>query len=244
LFHLEIIDLKNLGEKDIQKRIPMEATRIQAGIDLKTGPLVKLGLFKTTVGDHLLIALHHLVVDGVSWRILLEDIRTCLKQANLGEPLILPGKTDSFKYWSEKLGQYAAGKFGKKLFEETEYWKTVEGTVVKPLTVDCEIGREKRKQKYYDSVTMNLDKTETANLLKKVNRAYSTEINDILLAALSLALMEWNQMEKILINLEGHGRESIIEDVDITNTVGWFTSQYPVLLDLKHVAREKYDTPD
>ncbi|MCP4151120.1 MAG: AMP-binding protein, partial [bacterium] len=239
LFHLEIIELQNLAEKNIKKRISMETSRIQAGIDLKNGPLVKLGLFKTTTGDHLLIVIHHLVVDGISWRILLEDIQTCLKQAHLGEPLLLPGKTDSFKHWSEKLREYATGKYGKKLFKELKYWETIESTEIKPLPVDREIreiGREKRKRKYYDSVSMNLDKTDTANLFKKVNWAYSTEINDILLAALALALKEWNQMEKILLNLEGHGRESIIEDVDINRTVGWFTGLFPVLLDLKHVA--------
>ncbi|MCP4157998.1 MAG: amino acid adenylation domain-containing protein, partial [bacterium] len=228
LFHLEIIDLKKL-EKNIKKKIAMESTRIQAGINLQTGPLVKLGLFKTTTGDHLLIVIHHLVVDGISWRILLEDIQTCLKQAHQGEPLLLPDKTDSFKYWSEKMTQYAAGKYGKKLFKEREYWETVEKTEIKPLPVDREIGKDKQQRKYCDNVTINLDKTETENLLKKVNRAYSTEINDILLTALAMALKEWNQMEKILINLEGHGRETIIEDVDINRTVGWFTSQYPVL---------------
>ncbi|MCP4147041.1 MAG: non-ribosomal peptide synthetase, partial [bacterium] len=152
-----------------------------------------------------------------------------------------PDKTDSFKYWSEKTKQYAAGKYGKKLFKELKYWETIENSEIKPLPVDRRIDKEKRKRKYYDSVSMNLDKTETGNLFNKVNWVYSTEINDILLAALALALKEWNQMDKILINLEGHGREPIIEDVDINRTVGWFTSQYPVLLDLYHVPGDKPD---
>ncbi|MCP4150001.1 MAG: AMP-binding protein, partial [bacterium] len=241
LFNLEIIDLKNLTQEEIKKRIPMEATRLQAGIDLNTGPLVKLGLFKTGIGDHLLIAIHHLVVDGVSWRILLEDIRTCFKQALQGKTLVLPAKTDSFKYWSKKLKQYAAGKYGKKHYKELEYWKNVENTAIKPLPATWEIGSEKQKRKYRENVSMNRDKTETANLLKKVNWAYNTEINDILFAALALALSEWNGMGKIRINMEGHGRESIIEDVDINRTVGWFTTQYPVLLDLKQAASYKND---
>ncbi|MCP4155193.1 MAG: non-ribosomal peptide synthetase, partial [bacterium] len=177
---------------------------------------------------------HHLAVDGVSWRILLEDIQTCLKQAHQGEPLLLPEKTDSFKYWSEKLRQYAAGQFGKALFKEKEYWETIENTEIKPVPVDNKITREKRKQKYCDSVAMDLDKNETEDLFKKVNWAYGTEINDILLAALALALKEWKGLDKTLVNLEGHGREPIIEDVDINRTVGWFTSQYPLLLDLKN----------
>ncbi|MCP4148339.1 MAG: hypothetical protein GY757_11365, partial [bacterium] len=95
LFHMETFDLKELDKKEISKRIPIESTRIQAGFDLEKGPLVRCGLFKTASGDHLLIAIHHLAVDGVSWRILLEDIQTCLKQAHQGEPLLLPEKTDS-----------------------------------------------------------------------------------------------------------------------------------------------------
>ncbi|MCP4154980.1 MAG: amino acid adenylation domain-containing protein, partial [bacterium] len=241
LFHLETIDLKNLTEENVKKRIPIEANRIQGGIDLKNGPLVKLGLFKTSSGHHLLIAVHHLVVDGISWRILLEDIQTCFNQAYQGEKLSLPDKTDSFKYWAEKLTQYAQGTYGQSLFKEKEYWEQVERAEVKPLPVDREIretGRDKRKVKYRENVDMSLDKTETLNLLKKVNWAYNTEINDILLAALALALKEWNQMEKIRLILEGHGRETIIEDVDINRTVGWFTSRYPVLLDLSHVSEK------
>ncbi|MCP4146290.1 MAG: hypothetical protein GY757_00940, partial [bacterium] len=110
---------------------------------------------------------------------------------------------------------------------------------IKPLPVNHDIEREKRKRKYSDTIAVNLDKTETANLYTKVNWAYGTEINDILLAALALALKEWNQMEKILLSLEGHGRETIIEDVDINRTVGWFTSQYPVLLELKQNAGDE-----
>ncbi|MCP4151964.1 MAG: amino acid adenylation domain-containing protein, partial [bacterium] len=144
LFHLEVFDFKNLADENVKTRLPREATRLQAGINLNTGPLVKLGLFKTAAGDHLLITIHHLVVDGVSWRILLEDIQTGLKQTLQGEPLVLPEKTDSFKYWSEKLTQYASGEYGKTFFRERGYWETVERTEVKPLPVDRETGKEKQ----------------------------------------------------------------------------------------------------
>ncbi|MCP4146119.1 MAG: AMP-binding protein, partial [bacterium] len=181
LFHLETIELKNYTEKEIKKRIPIEANRIQAGIHLEKGPLLKLALFKTTSADHLLIVIHHLVVDGVSWRILLEDIQPGLKQALHGEPLVLPRKTDSFKYWSEKMRHYAAGEYGKQLFKEIKYWETIENTEIPPIPVDREINADQRKRKHCQTVTMNLDKTETANLLKKANRAYGTNINEILL---------------------------------------------------------------
>ncbi|MCP4148732.1 MAG: hypothetical protein GY757_13375, partial [bacterium] len=149
---------------------------------------------------------------------------------------LLPDKTDSFKYWSEKVNRYAAGKNSKTLFKELKYWETIKNTQIKPIPVDREIAVEKRKRKYCESVPVKLDKTDTENLFKKVNYAYNTEINDILMAALAMALSQWNQMEKIRINLEGHGREPIIKDVDVNRTVGWFTSRYPVLLELKEGA--------
>ncbi|MCP4146335.1 MAG: amino acid adenylation domain-containing protein, partial [bacterium] len=127
-------------------------------------------------------------------------------------------------------------EYGKQLFKEIKYWETIENTEVTPIPVDREITPDQRKRKHCQTVTMNLDKTETANLLKKANRAYGTNINEILLAALALALKEWRGLDKVLINMEGHGREPIIEDVDINRTVGWFTSMYPLLLDLKQDA--------
>jgi non-ribosomal peptide synthetase component F len=78
---------------------------------------------------------------------------------------------------------------------------------------------------------------ETSKLLKEAYRAYNTEIYDLLLAALGLAIKDWTSGGKILINLEGHGRENIIEDVDITRTIGWFTLMYPVVRDLELAKR-------
>ena len=76
--------------------------------------------------------------------------------------------------------------------------------------------------------------------MKDTNHAYNTGINDILLTSLGLALEEWAGMETVAINLEGHGREAIFPDVDISRTVGWFTAQYPVVLDMKEVRDISY----
>ncbi len=227
LFDLEIVNLKN--KNNIQTEIENEANRLQAGLNLENGPLVKLGLFKTTGGDHLLIIIHHLVIDGISWRILLEDFETGYRQLDQGETIRFQEKTDSFQYWSRKLKEYAESK---ALLRELPYWRAIEETKIKPLPTDYEIGRKEKKSSDNEVVRLYLDEEETRKLLKEVNRAYSTNINDILLTALGLALKEWWGIKKSIVNLEGHGRENVIEDVDIGRTIGWFSSEFPVILDM------------
>ncbi len=229
LFDFEVIDFKDADDRDddIKNRIEKEADRIQQGIDLKRGPLVKIGLFKTSGGDHLLIVIHHLVVDGVSWRILLEDFSTGCRQLERGEKIKFQDKTDSFKDWSEQIKQYAQSN---KLLRELEYWEKVGDTKIQGISRDHEIAWERKKLKYARDITMSLDEEKTGMLIKKVNQAYNTEINDILLTALAMAFSDWQGLESVAVNLEGHGREGVIEGLDISRTVGWFTSRYPVIL--------------
>ena len=99
---------------------------------------MKLGLFKTVCGEHLLVAIHHLVVDGVSWRILLEDIRTAYEQVLDGKEIELQGKTESFKDWSEKLLEYSKGG---KLLKEKEYWKSIYEKQVEEIYIDNVVER-------------------------------------------------------------------------------------------------------
>jgi amino acid adenylation domain-containing protein/non-ribosomal peptide synthase protein (TIGR01720 family) len=224
LFDLEVADVT---EGEIDKEIENHARKIQQSIDLTTGPLLKSILFKTYRGDYLLIVIHHLVVDGVSWRILMEDLVTCYKQLEAGNKLELPEKTDSFQYWARRLTQYGAAESN-----ESEYWKGVEKTGIKELPRDHVIEDSRKKQKYTAAIDITLDEEQTERLLKQVNQAYNTEINDILLTALGMAVNRWGGIEKVLVNLEGHGREGIIPGIDISRTVGWFTTQYPVVLDM------------
>jgi tyrocidine synthetase-3 len=242
LFDFEIIRLEDTRDNDIAKAIEKEANRIQQGINLKTGPLVKLGLFKTSRDDHLLIVVHHLVVDGISWRILIEDISIGYKQSEQGEEIKFQEKTDSYLTWSQKLIEYASGASpgGKSVLKELNYWKKIEAENPLPLPRDYEIPREKKKIKYLESLRVNLEKEETELLLRSVNQVYNTEINDILLTALALAVNQWSHWQKVLIELEGHGRESVIKDIDINRTVGWFTTRFPVVLDMSRAENISY----
>ncbi|EHS55836.1 condensation domain-containing protein, partial [Paenibacillus sp. Aloe-11] len=193
---------------------------------LSRGPLVKAAMFHTDQGSHLLIVIHHLVVDGVSWRILLEDFATGYVQAGRNEPITLQDKTNSFRQWAAELEKYA---HSEAFLKQAGYWQELKAVDIAALPKDSEIGI--RQVKDHAAIQFGLTEEETQQLLTRAHRSYGTEINDLLLSALVLIFREWTGQEKVSINLEGHGREEILQGLDISRTVGWFTAQYPVVLD-------------
>ncbi|NEW07889.1 amino acid adenylation domain-containing protein [Paenibacillus sp. SYP-B3998] len=218
------------NRSDAYHEIEKIASDLQAGLDLSAGKLLTAGIFRTDEGSHLLLAIHHLVVDGVSWRILLEDLNSIYSQALAGKTAVLPEKTDSFKLWAEQLSDYANSP---SLLKEIPYWTQLEKTDVSSLPKrgfnmrqDSEAPRA--------SIAVRLHAAYTRQLLGEVqvHQRYNTEINDLLLAALGLVVAKRFGMEVFPLNLEGHGREEIIEGIDITRTVGWFTTMFPIVLDL------------
>ncbi len=221
-YALEILDIESPTE------MTLHCDRIQSGIDLANGPLFKAALFHNHEGDRLLLVAHHLVVDGVSWRILLEDLSALYQQFLLQQPLTLPLKTDSFRYWQQKQWEYAASD---ALLKEEKYWSGIESLYVKPLPLDNPDESNLVKDESFGAFT--LDKRLTEKLMTGCHKAYGTEINDILVAALCLTLAEVFLCKDTLIHLEGHGRESLGADTDITRTVGWFTTIFPVFVDLR-----------
>ncbi|NEN81312.1 non-ribosomal peptide synthase/polyketide synthase [Paenibacillus elgii] len=224
-YSLEVVNLK--GETDCAQAIEAKANEIQGSFSMSEGPLAKLGLFQCDEGDHLLIVIHHLAVDGVSWRILLEDFAAGYEQAVSGSDIRLPQKTDSFRQWADRLTDYAKSP---AIENECSYWKQVEQVRVIPLPKDDmqaapQVGDS-------EAVTVQWTREETERLLKEAHRAYGTEMNDLLLTALGRAIYAWTGIGQLVVNVEGHGREPIVPDMDITRTVGWFTSQYPVVLEM------------
>jgi amino acid adenylation domain-containing protein/non-ribosomal peptide synthase protein (TIGR01720 family) len=224
---LQEFDLRGKEEQD--RILEEKANRIQSGIDLEHGPLMKLGLFRMDDGDRLLIVIHHLVVDGISWLILMEDFEHLYSRYLKGEALQLPPKTNSYKEWAEALKHLADSP---TMLKEIEYWRTVERTPVTPIPADCETETDRRKDNR--RISFNLEKDETGQLLTSVHRPFGTEINDILLAALGMGVRRTWGIDSLHLAMEGHGREEIIESIDIRRTVGWFTSIYPVILDSSH----------
>lgn len=222
LFSYKNYELSN--EDAIETRINEVVSSVQERISLSDGPLLHALHFTTTIGDHLILLIHHLVIDGVSWRILLEDFLSLYTK----EIEILPAKTSAFKDWSNQLYRYAKTEI---LNAEIQYWQSVIKKTDLPLpktTITDELT-------YADvlSLSTSFSVENTAYLQKNVNHAYNTEINDILITTLAISLAKWTKHQQIPITLEGHGREAIFPDIDISRTIGWFTTTFPVLLVIK-----------
>ncbi|MEW6737940.1 MAG: condensation domain-containing protein, partial [Acidobacteriota bacterium] len=204
----------------------------QLSLDLFQGPLIKALFFNLGTGQQgrLLIVAHHLVIDAVSFRIIIEDIQTNYSQLNRGEEVALPEKTASFQQWARALADFACSP---QLLSEIPYWLSQSQDRDGDLPVDFPNGINNEKSACM--VMVSLDETDTQTLLQVVPTIYRTQINDILLTALTLAISQWRGIQPILIDLEGHGREEVIAGIDLSRTVGWFTTIYPVRLNIGKV---------
>jgi amino acid adenylation domain-containing protein/non-ribosomal peptide synthase protein (TIGR01720 family) len=223
------VDLSSLGEAEQSRAVEARAAEAQAGLNINAGPLLRVVQFDLGAGrqGRLLVVIHHLAVDGLSWRILLEDLRAAYEQLERGESVELPPKTTSFKRWAEQLAAHAqsASPGG-----ELDYWLAEVGRARARLPVDYP-GAENTVASA-QVVTAELDDEETRALLQRVPAAYRTQINDVLLTALVQSFARWTGSPSLLVELEGHGREELGEEADLSRTVGWFTTNFPVALDL------------
>ncbi|MEG5016670.1 MULTISPECIES: amino acid adenylation domain-containing protein [unclassified Microcoleus] len=228
------IDLSSLPPEEREAAFQTAATQLQVSLNLSEGPLLRAALFD--LGKHqpnrLLLAIHHLAVDGVSWRILIEDFQTAYGQISRGETVALPPKTTSFKQWAERLHDWARSP---ELHGELDYWFALSHQPTSRLPVDFPNAANLVASEKTVSVALSVE--ETKLLLQEVPAAYRTQINDVLLTALGQAFERWTGNNSLLLDLEGHGREDIFEAVDLSRTIGWFTAVFPVLLNLeKHSA--------
>ncbi|HKV12758.1 MAG TPA: amino acid adenylation domain-containing protein [Thermoanaerobaculia bacterium] len=226
------IDLSTLAPAQRRANLEAAATCVQAGLHLATGPIVRCALFHLGSGepDRLLIAIHHLAVDGISWRVLLEDLQGACEQLAAGGEVRLPAKTSSFRQWSEALERHARSAAVR---EELGFWLSGERRGVRPLPVDDPAGPVAATAGSALSVAVSLGEDETRALLQDASRAYGTRIDEVLLSALASACADWTGEPLTLIDVEGHGREDLGAGIDVSRTVGWFTTIYPVLLDIR-----------
>ncbi|RKI73405.1 amino acid adenylation domain-containing protein, partial [Corallococcus sp. AB049A] len=222
------VDLSALPAEARRAAMEAEATRVQASFDLAAPPLVRPVLFHFGPGEEqrLLLVIHHLVVDTVSWRILIEDLETAYRQLQSGQGVTLPAKTTSFLAWSRRLETHALSDV---IGAEAAFWLEAARADVAPLPVD---GPGPRTYATHQTVAAELDAEATRLLLQETPGAWRARIDDVLLTALGVALSEWTGKPDILIDLEGHGREELFADADVSRTVGWFTSLTPALLRL------------
>ncbi|WP_432328223.1 condensation domain-containing protein [Mucilaginibacter sp. P25] len=198
----------------------------QQQLDIEEGDLMRAVLFRTPEWEshnRLLLVVHHLAIDGVSWRILLSDLDQLLsgRKSDLGE------KGASYRQWYSSLVRYGESS---RVQSQRSYWQGVlsgHKSLLSDRSYQGVVSEGSMR-----SHTVRLAVKQTQLLLQEVPRVYHTEINDLLLCALGKTLTSWSGSSNIVIGLEGHGRESLHEDIDTSRTVGWFTSLYPVQLDL------------
>ncbi|BBD64374.1 amino acid adenylation domain-containing protein [Nostoc commune NIES-4072] len=228
---LTYFDFSALPKDKQAAAIEAAATKLQASLNLSQGPLFQVALFNLgeNQANRLLWIIHHLVVDAVSWRILIEDFQTAYQQISQGKAIKLPPKTTSYKEWSSCLQKYAQSSV---LLSEIEFWLTTQHQTISSIPIDFPGGNNIEETSSIVSVSLSTE--ETQSLLQQVPAAYRTQINDVLLTALIQTFHQWTGETSLLIDLEGHGREEIFENVDLSRTVGWFTSIFPVHLNLEN----------
>lgn len=228
-FILQYADLTAEPYAVQRERVKELCVAMQSGFDLANGLPIRAAVFDLGAqGLRLFITAHHMVIDGVSWRIVLEDLQT-LYNSRLTQPL--PPKTTSYRDWADKLADYVRIR---KV--DIEYWQKIDPSALPSLAGTAEGHRTCFRN--YRSLPLSLSAEETARLLTQANWAYNTEINDLLLSALVLAMDEALALPEVLLTLEGHGREEILDDADISRTVGWFTSAYPVCFEAKETVEK------
>ncbi|GAB5533684.1 MAG: hypothetical protein Roseis3KO_54610 [Roseivirga sp.] len=226
---LEEAALQDSSPEKLASEITSVCQQYHSDLDIEEGVLFKSVLIQTPdfeKENRFFLVVHHLVIDGVSWRILLEQLNEALDSLSKGQEVNLGAKTASFRQWSDALKKYAGNKHNE---EQVAYWKSaIKGYAPIPRDFETKGSTYQDVRKYIVSLESDL----TNSLLREVHQTYHTEINDLLLCALARTIRNWAGHETTLVGMEGHGREVLTGEIDITETVGWFTSIYPVSLSI------------
>lgn len=217
------------GLDDQKTKIEEICSDVQRSLDLEKGEIIKIAYIRINNKEgRILFIVHHIAVDGVSWRILIEDFQSIYTQLLNKSDVIIPAKTTSFKDWSKNLNTYLNSE---NIKDELEYWLNISKEINNHLPVDYNNSiNDERSSK---NIEIELSVEETEHLTKDVHSKYNTKINDILLTALVRSYSVWTGKRSLTINMENHGRDLPIDGVDVSRTVGWFTSIYPCHLDLR-----------
>lgn len=226
---LEVVDLSLLQQKEQIQTLNEAVCRLRKSLNLIEKSLLKAVFFNLGKSgpSKILLIFHQALIDGVSWRILLEDLQTTYRDLNEGRKIQLPLKTTSFKSWSEQLQEYAKSSSIKS---ELEYWEEIISNPIKRLPVRYPNRNEELA--LTENISKLLTVEETQTLLQAVSKVYGIRIDTALLTAMVKSFSEWTGDRTLWVDLIGHGREAIIENVDLSRTVGWFTTLSPVFLDI------------
>lgn len=199
-----------------------ETERINNEIDIEKGELIKLAIFEEESNDNLYIAIHHLIIDGISWRIILEDLNLAYAQLLNGEEIDLPEKTSSYQDYALAIEEYRKEEDAQN---QKEYWEGIVNSLkeMKHTKIDSHI----RKMEKFD---LEFTNKKTISLFTNCSKYYDASINALLLSAVSKS---WNDVmgeDELSVRVEGHGRDQFNGNIILDRTVGWFTIAYPLIL--------------
>ncbi|TES55745.1 amino acid adenylation domain-containing protein [Halalkalibacterium halodurans] len=221
------IDVIKLNDNSTTRQIQVkeEILRVQTSLNIENGPIMKVLYLEHTNTSlcRLFITIHHLVVDSVSWRILLEDLLRLYRQALQSKQLDIPERTSSFKDWSYTLSTYAQQHISH---DEQEYWEK-KASIEYKLPVDFR-NDSNNTEGSLDKITLTFTREETESLTRTLHTTLGAKAHEILIAALMISLQQWSDTRQIKIDIEGHGRENIDPTINLSKTVGWFTTLFPV----------------
>ncbi|MDZ8091997.1 MAG: beta-ketoacyl synthase N-terminal-like domain-containing protein [Nostoc sp. DedQUE05] len=238
LMEYKHINLSQLSKNEQKYAFESAIIELQSNFNLSEGSLVKVAFIelRSQQNSYLIISIHYLLVDSVSWHILLEDLQTAYQLLTQGKTIHLPDKTTSFKRWMQCVQKYDQAS---EMLQEQDYWLTKAEKPFHNLPVDYSANETTVTN--VDRVSITLNKKETQALLKNVNKAYNTQIIDVLLTALVQSFAKWTGEQQLWVDIKDNGRDIIFKDVNdisLSRTVGLFTTCFPAILDITEVSNQ------
>ncbi|QLE70304.1 amino acid adenylation domain-containing protein [Streptomyces rectiverticillatus] len=230
------VDVSAVAAGRLRGAVECEVEAAAGRLDPAAGVMVQLVWFDAGPGcpGRLLVMVHHLVVDGVSWRILVPDLAAAWETAGVGNPHPLDPVGTSLRAWSKIL--LAEARTPRRV-AEAAWWQRMLSAAAEPLLTDRCLDPGRDSLGTVRRLRRVLSPGVTGPLLGAVPAVFHGRVNDVLLAGLALAVGRWRGEHgrggggSVLVDVEGHGREEFAEGVDLSRTVGWFTSVFPVRLD-------------
>ncbi|KMJ57659.1 hypothetical protein AB685_16865, partial [Bacillus sp. LL01] len=224
-----IVFREEFVEEDTKEEIEKIMKYEQSAMNIQNEPLLHAILFHTKTKDYLMICVHHLAVDGVSWRILVVDIFTVYNQLAADKNVALPKKTASYAEWVESLKEFGQSHY---IHHDEKHWKDIvyetkftDRLFFKPITEEKYIGKKRLGVSSFE-----IPKEKCTKMIMQYQKIFGIETNEFFITILNIALNKWRNVSSYVLEVESHGREELHKNININRTVGWFTNIYPILL--------------
>lgn len=224
---LVTIDVSQWGEHEYQLNVEELANNLSSQFELDSACLYRFVHLNGTdkAPSELLIIIHHLLVDIVSFNILIDEMQSAWAQISSGQAIQIIGKSASFIQWSNALSSFAEKQ---ECGLQQQYWQYFNGLNLLPLPKDDVNGINNVASA--QQLIISLSQSATATITKELVKD-NIQPKDILLCALVMTLNEYSGQSRLLVELEEHGRDALDENIDVARTFGWFTKAFPVICD-------------